>query len=197
MDYPYLETLKNTFEQSLSIVGRLLEPESRNSGEGNPLLEDRLRRRTMAFVHESLNTVNDRTPVNVTRFVRNIIRHFSRRSRRSRVRIHIITELQPVELAVRRAVPFALVLAEMIQNIYQHAYGDRAIGRARISLRKEAGRVELRVEDYGRGVPKRYLDNVRTTGFTVMHTLAGQLEGELAMKNKKNRGFRVSLRFPV
>lgn len=197
MDYPYLETLKNTFEESLSIVEPLLEPGRRNSGERDLLLEDRLRRRTMAFVHESLNTVDDSTPVNVTRFVRNIIRHFSRQSRRSRVRINIIAELQHVELAVRRAVPFALVLAEMIQNIYRHAYGERAIGKARISLRKESGRVELRVEDYGRGVPERYLDNVRTTGFTVMHTLAGQLEGELAMENKKNRGFRVSLRFPA
>lgn len=197
MDYPYLQILKNTFEESLSIVGQLLEPGPRTSRESSLLLEDRLRRRTMAFVHESLNTVDDSTPVNITRFVRNIIRHFSRKSRRTRVRINFKTELQQVELPVRRAVPFALVLAEMIQNIYRHAYGEQAIGKARISLRKESGGAVLRVEDYGGGVPKRYLEKVHTTGFTVMNTLAGQLEGELAMENKKNRGFRVSLRFPA
>lgn len=184
---------------NLEVFSSLLELDAWHDSETSVLLKNRLRVRTMSFVHENLYRRNGHSRVNFSDFVRDLVARYGSDRHLSPVRINFITELQrEVELNIGQAIPLALALAEMIQNIYQHAYGERAIGTARIALREEeGGRVVLRVADYGRGLPEEYMDadETQATGFTVMHALAEQLEGDLVRKNMENGGLCLRLSF--
>ncbi|MDZ7772895.1 MAG: PAS domain-containing protein [Balneolaceae bacterium] len=186
-------------KNNLAVFSSLLELDAWHDSETSVLLKNRLRVRTMSFVHENLYSRDGFSRVNFSDFVRDLVARYGSDRHLSPVRINFITELhREVELSINQAIPLALAMAEMIQNIYQHAYGERAIGTARISLREEeAGRVVLRVADYGRGLPENLLDDddPQTTGFTVMRTLTEQLEGELDLENLENGGLCLSIAF--
>jgi two-component system, NarL family, sensor kinase len=93
---------------------------------------------------------------------------FSKRSN-IQVRLHLasIGRLpRPVEITLFR------VLQEALTNVYRHS-GSRA---ADIRIKQAANAATLEVQDYGHGIPARFLDQFKRTGFGGGVGLAGMRE---------------------
>ena len=120
-------------------------------------------------------------------------------------------ENRAVELALEEGlhqkvsvVGFAQVLINLLDNAAEAAPG----GRIRLSLAEEAGRLTLRVEDQGPGLPRQVLARLgepfNTTkpagtglGLYVTELFALSVNGSLVAENLPGGGAAVGLRWPV
>ncbi|MCP4400401.1 MAG: hypothetical protein GY801_24230 [bacterium] len=103
-------------------------------------------------------------------------------------RIAFTFDIEPLSLTIDTAVPFGLLLHEVLSNAMKHAFpGDNA-GAVRISLHTaEGGKRELRVADNGVGLPESFeMDKADTLGVYLISILADNC-AEQPNFNEKSR----------
>jgi two-component sensor histidine kinase len=95
------------------------------------------------------------------------------------------------------ATALALVLTELLHNAIEHGL-RRLPGVVRLLADRSAGRLTIRVEDDGAGLPADFdLDNPSTLGMSIVRTLVeSELGGTIALR-PGNPGTRVVLDLPV
>jgi two-component sensor histidine kinase len=183
--------VKNNLQIILSLV-RL------QNGTGGPP-EDLSRHMTsrvnaMALVHEMLYQSEDFGRVDIASYV----------SRLARLVVHgddgpaaleLEIKAEPLGLSLDRAIPFGLVLNELLTNACKHAVRDRVGGKLTVELGKNGPDIVLTVRDNGPGIPED-LDLSKTPGLGVrlVRGLADQLGGSLCWENRGGAVF--ILRFP-
>jgi two-component sensor histidine kinase len=109
---------------------------------------------------------------------------------RDRIRLEI--DLPPIRIDIDRAVPLALVVAEVITNAFKYAFPDQRHGVVALRCRVFDGDLELTVSDDGVGHPEGAEDG--GLGAHLMHGFARQLGGRLTMESGDS-GTRVRLVF--
>ncbi len=100
-------------------------------------------------------------------------------------RIGIELSVERVRIDMQRAIPCGLILSELFSNALKYAFPDGRVGVIRVSLRRmAAGRMELAIEDNGRGLPAD-LDwqTTQSLGMQVVRTLSRQLRAELSVRS--------------
>jgi two-component sensor histidine kinase len=82
-----------------------------------------------------------------------------------------------------RATPVAMVVMELMQNAAEHGYDQGDEGVVLLEARREDGRLRVRVEDDGRGLPPGFdLDTTSSLGLSIVRTLVeSELGGTLTM----------------
>ena len=98
-----------------------------------------------------------------------------------------------IDLGIETAVPVGLILNELIENAYKHAFEAGASGSITVSFERiDDIRVRLVVADDGRGLPEGF-DPRRTSslGMRLLLTLVDQLEGELQFEGVGGARFEV------
>jgi two-component sensor histidine kinase len=103
-----------------------------------------------------------------------------------------------VDLDTTRLVTLFLLVAEVVTNSLKHAFDGRTAGRINVTL-LPAGEAQavLLIADDGPGFPAASpsLDGRLSLGFGIMHSLAGQLGGQLDFP--PGAGAQVRLTFPT
>ena len=102
----------------------------------------------------------------------------------SRNRVSLDTQLEHVRIPANKAIPFGLILNEIIANSLQHAFPDASSGTVKIVCRKIDGRIVLDISDSGIGLPRDFnLEKDGSLGFRLIRMLVNQLEGQMKLDN--------------
>ena len=110
--------------------------------------------------------------------------------------ISLTRDIAPIAMDMKRAVSLGLIVNELVTDCLKYAFPGGARGTVRVSLRAEAGRYLLVVEDDGVGLPEGFdPDSVDGFGFKLVGMLARQLHGEFAWSS--GAGTRFSLSVPA
>jgi two-component sensor histidine kinase len=92
-----------------------------------------------------------------------------------------------------RAVSVGLIVNELVTNAFKYAFPDDRGGTVNVMVHRESdGRLELVVEDNGKGCPE---DAKEGLGSRIVRLLAQQL-GSTLRRTAANPGCRVSLTIP-
>jgi two-component sensor histidine kinase/ABC-type amino acid transport substrate-binding protein len=88
---------------------------------------------------------------------------------------------ESLRIGIDAALPLGLAASELLINSLKYAYPPGERGRVALILMRRGGKVALRIEDEGRGLPEG-VDPVSSTsmGFTIVRGLADQLRASLA-----------------
>jgi two-component sensor histidine kinase len=102
------------------------------------------------------------------------------------------------QLPAEIATPMAMILTEILQNAAQHGVADRA-GRLEISVLRAAGRLQVAVDDNGRGLPADFDPAVSgNLGLSIVRTLVeSELDGVISMGDGPEGGTRVVVDIPL
>jgi two-component sensor histidine kinase len=113
-------------------------------------------------------------------------------------------------LASESATALAMVLTEVLQNAVEHGYdappddstdtADGLLGEIVVTVRREAGRLHVDIDDDGRGLPGGFdLDGSTNLGLSIVRTLVeSELSGTLALGPVPGgRGTRVTIDVPL
>lgn len=107
-------------------------------------------------------------------------------------RIEVAVEGDGATLELERAVPFGLLLNEMVSNVCKHAFPDNTRGELRIRLSDEPQMIVLEVLDNGVGLPPGFGEKQPATlGFQLMQALVRQLRGSMTVVPAPGARLRV------
>ena len=181
-------------QNSLQLVSSFLVLQARNSDSPElhvAMKEAQKRITAVSLVHRRLHRGDHIDSIYVARYLEELADD-TITSMGEEWRPHLTVSMIPVILTVDQAIPLGLVMTELMININKYAYGG-APGLIAIRLADRGGRLELVVDDHGRG------KNVRSKsgfGWRMIDVLVTQLSGELTVSDNRP-GLRVTLTMPL
>jgi PAS domain S-box-containing protein len=195
-----LQEIHHRVKNNLAVVSSLMQLqsfESENPELKEQLLDSTTRIQSMSMIHESLYQSDSFNSLLLSTTIRDLHSFVSSVMQR-RQHVETLFETEHVTLNINQAVPFSLIVNEVLTNIYKHAFRDMDSGRIEIHLMEsEDGSIELKIRDNGSGLPPNFsLSSIKSLGFQLISTLTLQLEGESSLVNADGGGTCFWMRFP-
>ena len=186
-----LGEIHHRVKNNLQVISSLLDLTRRRTlnPEAQTVLADaRSKIYTMALVHSQLYRSESFTRIDMAVHIRRLLGSINQIYATSHRRIRPVIECSQVFLSVTQAIPCALVLNELISNVYKHAYPGDAKGDCFISMIEvEEKRIHFRVRDEGVGIPEDLdIESTETLGLKLIRNLIRkQLKGEVRFECDK------------
>jgi two-component system CheB/CheR fusion protein len=185
--------VKSTFKvitDMLNLQARQMEdPKARSAFE---IARDRVH--AMAAIHEALDGSNSFKEVELGRYTKKLVHEVVRLyGMKERLNVEVIGDGASLEL--QQAVPFGIVINELISNVCKHAFPKESQGRVTVEVGRENHHVVLRVSDTGVGLPANFdREDPTTVGMMLLKNLRDQLGAEIRFLSKD--GTTVEVRLP-
>ncbi|KAF0233319.1 MAG: signal transduction histidine [Desulfovibrionaceae bacterium] len=191
-----LREVHHRVKNNLQIVSSLLSLQEEKVD--NPvalaiLAESRGRVTSMALIHEQLYRSRDFCEIDAQDYLRQFLsRLVSAYSGGREVSLRL--SLCPMHLSLDQAVPFGLIMNELVTNALKHGFKDRGRGELRVEMVREDSGMSIIVEDDGVGLPEGFdLVQAGTLGLQIVVMLAKQLRGGFTVESGHPARFRLLL----
>ena len=176
----------------LNMQAKLIkDPKSREA-----IRESQNRVTSIALIHEKLYQSKSLAEINFGDYLGKIgdylLCSYSIAPEKARIEVHAGNILLPIQ----KAIPLGLMVNEIISNSLKYAFPDTRSGVISISLRREDDHYSLIIRDNGIGLPAGFdLNRTETLGMQLVISLAGQVQGTVAVNGTGGTEFRVE--FPA
>ncbi len=192
-----LKEIHHRVKNNLQIISSLLSLQAANLHEPQILAifaESEHRVRSMALIHEKLYRSHDLARINFRDYAEDLLTYLHRSYSDAWGRIQLRVEAEDVMLTVESAVPCGLILNELVNNCFKHAFPGGREGTIVVGIHTNGdGRVHLSVADDGVGLPAGLnLAETTSLGMQLVHSLTEQLGGELSVANGQGASFAVA-----
>lgn len=214
-----LREIHHRVKNNLQIISSLLilEADSGRERNINTILEelgDRVR--AMSLLHEKLCQSHEITNINMRDYINDMAALLIGTYEIQSNKINLIIDVENIPFSFERAIPFGLILNELITNAIKHAFPSRQKhagvepsenkgqkNEITIILKEIRGSTELPephkkqialiVSDNGIGLsPELDIRNAPTLGIRLIHILAeGQLKGTVSINHDKGTTFHI------
>ena len=174
-----LHEVNHRVKNSLQLVTALLSLQAAQSADAQlraSLLEARGRVSVVASMHQRLYSTSAHDRVDLVAYLRqlaaeNVAAHDAQGS----VALDFDADDELV-LELTRAVPLALIVGELLTNVFKYAFPEGSSGVVRFSLRRRDGAVHLKVEDNGVGLPEGFsMLGAPSLGMKIVRSLSRQI----------------------
>ncbi|EHJ46503.1 signal transduction histidine kinase [Solidesulfovibrio carbinoliphilus subsp. oakridgensis] len=158
--------------------------------------ESRNRIASMALIHEELYRSGDLARVDLKEYLERLTPKVVQ-SLRGRKSLGFALNLTECRVTVDKAIPFGLIVNELVTNAVKHGFTGREAGNIRVTMAREGEMVQAVVEDDGVGLPDGFHpDVVRSLGMQLIVQLTRQLRGALTFGSTAE-GTIFRLAFPL
>jgi two-component sensor histidine kinase len=195
-----IREIHHRVKNNLQTVAALLRLQSRrtSSEEAREALAESVRRVTsIALVHETLSmSVDER--VDLDDVVDKVIPMMSDvAATESQVVVRRDGKFGIVQAEL--ATPLVMVLTELVQNAFEHAYAAGQRGEVVVHAERSAKWLDVVISDDGRGLPQGFsLERTDRLGLQIVRTLVeSELRGSLSLRRRPRGGTEAVLRVPL
>ncbi len=151
----------------------------------------------MALIHQKLYQNDDLSVIEMQGYIESLVNSIQSVYKKGGHKININIDAEGVELDIDRAIPFGLILNELVSNSFKYGFpDDEQTGQIFIHLRKEEG-VDgfFEYTDTGVGMPEDVEERSESSmGIRLMKRLVNQLQSNLNI-DKKDEGVRFWFNF--
>jgi two-component sensor histidine kinase len=191
-----LKEVHHRVKNNLQLISSLLYLQSREAQDGSTnrmLQESQNRVHSMALVHERLYQSDSVASVDFSEYVRKLVTSLFRSYGTSTDRVALDLELDDLTLSVDTAIPYGLVINELVSNALRHAFPDGRKGELRLTLRSSGSGCTITIRDDGIGLPADLdVRHAQSLGLQLVNTLVEQLDGTLEILSGEGTAFRMS-----
>ncbi|MBL0728544.1 PAS domain S-box protein [Piscinibacter sp. HJYY11] len=195
-----LKEVYHRVKNNLQVVQSLLALQRRSvpDGPARAALDDSVQRvRAIALVHEKLYQSGSLASVSLPEYTRDLLFQIGEVACQRHIAVR--ADIEVAHAGLDGAIPFGLLVAELVGNAYKHGFRGRKEGEVHVVLRPGPGGAELSVSDDGVGLPEGFeIDGPsRTTskmGLQLAASLARQLGGELQVHSEHGTRFSAVLK---
>ena len=195
-----LKEIHHRVKNNLLVVACLLRLQSTTTEDPHAkaaMIGMRNRVHAMALIHESLYRSDNMAAVDMAAYVNSLCSQLMRALAITPGAIRLRLDLAPLCLEIDKAIPFGLLVNELVSNALEHAFPDGRSGELRVSLQPlaEAQGWRLRVADNGVGMPPDFdLKQTTSLGLRLVTDLTRQLEGKLEIRTGPETVFQIEVR---
>lgn len=157
-------------------------------------MEDRID--AISLVHQMLYKSHDLSRISIKEYIEEAATLILRGNGADGGRISLELAIEDRAILLDTAIPFGIILNELITNSIKHAFPGGREGRIAIDATNESdGRIRLGYRDDGVGVPEGFdFRAQRTLGFKLLFRIVEtQLKGEISIKNGAGIGYTLSI----
>lgn len=195
-----LKEIHHRVKNNLQMVSSLLSLQTKNTRSKaaiEALEEGKSRVKAMALIHQKLYQNDDLSVIEMQGYIESLINSVQSVYKKGGHNINITIDAEGVELDIDRAIPFGLILNELVSNSFKYAFPvDDENGKIYIHLRK-IGEKEgfFEYTDNGVGLPEDTDERANASmGIRLMNRLANQLQTKLNI-DKTSEGVRFWFNF--
>lgn len=183
-------------KNNLTLISSLLRLQSKASNDprvSDALLDSESRVRTIAVIHEMLQTSKDHNNVNLGTYLEKVARKLYESYTTSAGDLSLEVEAEDIMVSSDKAVNFGLILSELMTNAAKYAFPDASAGQLRLSLSSTGTqRAALVVSDNGVGLPEDIdLKTQDTFGVQLVKDLVQQIGGNMQVVCQDGTEFRI------
>lgn len=150
----------------------------------------------MAIIHDKIYQADDLSSVKLKAYFEHIIELTKKHFNDNDVTVELIAE--ETELDIESAISFGLILNELLNNCYMHAFDYTRKGHITVRLEKTNKNIGLHIKDDGKGLPEKLdMENLSTLGLELVYLLTVQLKGEVKHFNDNGANFLISFPLPA
>jgi two-component system, sensor histidine kinase PdtaS len=181
-----LKEVHHRVKNNMQIISSLIRMQERVGTSS----EETIRRvQAMALVHDLIYTQSQFAAVDLAAYTNRLVETLRAGPGHG---IAFEVAASPVAITLDRAMPFALILSEVLTNAIRHAFKERR-GRIEVALSQTDGSVRLRVHDDGFGFNPEV--DGRGFGLKLVESLATQIDASFSFE--RGEGTTFSMTFPV
>ncbi|MDZ7690364.1 MAG: PAS domain S-box protein [Balneolaceae bacterium] len=190
-----LKEIHHRVKNNLGVISALLKLQvfSEENEEISEILGDSLVRiKTMALVHETLYETGDFANLKFNKYINNLVELNIDLSGTRHRDVEINFDIEEIDLNINQAIPFALILNELVSNVFLFAFEGREDGAMSIQLYQKKNDVHLIVKDNGVGLPANFEEmRKESLGMTLIDQLTDQLGGDLKIASNGGTRFEI------
>ena len=189
-----LREIHHRVKNNMQIISSLLSLQMTHIDDGdavNLLKESQNRVRSMAIIHDKLYQSYDLTRINLTEYIKSLVNGLFY-SYSIKDHINSTINVDDVQLNIETAVPFGLILNELISNSLIHGFPEGKGGELYIRLKIVDDKYEMIVGDTGIGFPED-IDFKKTDslGLQLVNNLVNQIDGEIELNKNHGTEFKI------
>jgi len=193
-----LSEIHHRVKNNLAVISGLIELQTfyvKDEKASAILKESRNRIKSIAVLHEKFYESKNLEKIGIRSYVDELI-YFIKLSFSSQQKdIKIITQIEDIELSMANALPFSLLLNELITNSYKHAFKKQDSGNITISLIKYQNKLVLNFKDDGCGFELAEINKDNSLGMNLIEAFSLQLKANTNWASKPNKGVEFTLQF--
>jgi len=160
------------------------------------LLESRNHVNSMALIHNRLYKTGNFLNIDFTDYLQDLLKEIRESFPAMLHSVQVSTHIQDVVLDLNTAIPCALILNELLNNCYKHAFKHTQRGEIKIDFcASTPTRLTLSVRDNGVGF-KEDFDKYDSMGLSIIKGLSEQLNGHCRFFNDHGACFMLEFDHP-
>ncbi len=194
-----LQEVHHRVKNNMQIFSSILNLESDRIDDRSTkelIVKSQNRIRAMSLIHEKLYHSEEVSKVNLCDYTENLCReiiNFTAAVRSARPKLEF--ELQELYTNIDFAIPFGLIVSEILMNAHKHAFEGIPDPRIWVGLKRRKNAMRLEIRDNGIGFPEGLdIEETDSLGLQLLRSLTEQLAGTLELAS--GRGTYFLLTFP-
>ncbi|WP_339339811.1 sensor histidine kinase [Croceitalea sp. MTPC6] len=194
-----LKEIHHRVKNNLQMVSSLLSLQTKNTRSKaaiEALEEGKSRVKAMALIHQKLYQNEDLSVIEMQGYIESLINSVQSVYKKGGHNISITIDAEGTELDIDRAIPFGLILNELVSNSFKYAFPESdENGKIYIHLRKNGEQGYFEYTDNGVGLPDDTDERANSSmGIRLMNRLVNQLQSKLNV-DKSGEGVRFWFNF--
>lgn len=194
-----LKEIHHRVKNNLQMVSSLLSLQTRNTKSKaaiEALEEGKSRVKAMALIHQKLYQNDDLSVIEMQGYIESLINSVQSVYKKGGHNINITVDAEATELDIDRAIPFGLILNELVSNSFKYAFPESdENGKIYIHLRKNGEGGYFEYADNGIGLPEDTDERTNSSmGLRLINRLVNQLQSKLNI-DKTKEGVRFWFNF--
>ena len=185
--------MKNNFQFLYSLLN--LQARVSDDKVGEILREYSHRIRTIALINSDLSEKeNYETEIELSGYLTRLAKNLLAAYRGQTDRIRLAFHCSPVMISINSAIPYGLILNEVISNSLKYAFVNDGDGEIKLSLHQNHDNIIFHLSDNGSGFSETAeIDQSKTLGMRLIHMLVAQLDGTLEISGKYGAHFHITI----
>lgn len=193
-----LSEIHHRVKNNLAVISGLIELQTfyvKDEKASAILKESRNRIKSIAVLHEKFYESKSLEKIEIRSYVDELIYFIKLSFSSLQKEISIITKIEDIELSMANALPFSLLLNELITNSYKHAFKNKNSGNITISFTKHQDKLVLNFKDDGCGFDLSNVNKEGSLGMNLIEAFSLQLKAETTWESKPTIGTEFTLQF--
>ncbi|MFV8355341.1 histidine kinase dimerization/phosphoacceptor domain -containing protein [Flavobacterium sp. XS1P32] len=147
---------------------------------------------SMVLVHENLYQSQNLSKVDFKEYMNNLISSIIS-SYQGFKKIELQLDVHDIYFDIQTAIPIGLIVSELINNAYKHAFVNRSSGTIKISLKENKKKFTLTISDNGIGFENKQ-EQQNGLGLELVRLLVSQIKGTLQIENSLGTIFTIQFK---
>jgi len=191
-----LKEVHHRVKNNLQVISGLLELQNISVTDESvklALKEGQNRIQSVALVHKMMYQSENVSKVNMQKYLKELLQVLQMSYANSQKNIKTVVNAEGIDFDVTLAVPISLIVNEAVCNAYKHAFDNKISGNIEVGIIKEReARYILTISDDGVGLPEGFdVKKLKSIGFDLIHGLARQLKGKLAVNSTSGTEIKI------